>query len=252
MSGVDNKKQFKESKLLTYLQKRYGYEQIARWKYYGGFYYRKSLQWLSLILCPLLAVGCIYWGHYVESDYGRDVFLSLGIGLIVYFGTVQCSGFVRRIRIKQRLRYHYRFFKERTIETLLSAAEVKFFYHDELFQKLMEPKEFRLFFAATRDGHDKLGVAMNNLADNPAALHDLRLEIKLFFDRVTLLLSSADISVSAIDKFFQYAEHYRRLQYSNVVNQDTKYLVESLYQCFSDCSFVDGGPSEFAHVIDEI
>lgn len=245
-------KEFKESKFLTCLNKWFGYEWVARWKYYGGFYYRKSLQWLSLILCPLLAVGCICWGRCVESDYGRDVFLSLGIGLIVYFGTVQCSGFVRRIRIKQRLRHHYRFFKERTIETLLSAAEVKFLYHDELFQKLMQPKEFRLFFAATRDGHDKLGVAMNNLADNPSALHDLRVEIQLFFDRVTPLLSSADISVSAIDKFFQYAEHYRRLQNSNVVNHDTKYLIESLYECFSDRSFTSGGPCEFSHVINEI
>ena len=252
MSGVDNKKQFNESKVLTYLRKRYGYERVARWKYYGAFYYRKSLQWLSLILCPLLAVGCICWGRCVESDYGRDVFLSLGIGLIVYFGTVQCSGFVRRIRIKQRLRHHYRFFKERTIETLLSVAEVKFLYHDELFQKLMQPKEFRLFFAATRDGHDKLGAVMNNLADNPAAFHDLRVEIKLFFDRVSSLLSSADISVSAIDRFFQYAGYYRRLESSNVVSHDTKYLVEALYQCFSDWSFVDGGPCEFSHVIDEI
>ena len=245
-------KQIKEFWISAYLKKRCGYERVARWKYYGGFCWRKSLQLVSLILCPLLAVGCIYLGHCVEADYGRDVLLAVGVGLGVYFGTVQCSGFVRRIRIKQRLRYNYRFFKERTIETLLSAAEVKFFYHDELFQKLMEPKEFRLFFAATRDGEDKLGKVMNNLADNPAALHDLRLEIKLFFDRVTLLLSSADISVSAIDKFFQYAGYYRWLESSNVVSHDTKYLVEALYQCFSDCSFISCGPCEFSHVIDEI
>ena len=236
---------------MNYLNRRLGHERVARWKYYIAFFCRKFLQLVLLILSPILAVSSLYLGHQY-TGYVRDAFLSLGVGLIVYFGTVQCSSCVRRIRIKRRLRYHYRFFKERTIETLLSAAEIKFFYHDEFFKKMMKPKEFRLFFAATRDGEDKLGKVMNNLADNPAALHDLRLEIKLFFDRVTLLLSSADISVSAIDKFFQYAEHYRRLQYSNVVNQDTKYLVESLYQCFSDCSFVDGGPSEFAHVIDEI
>lgn len=245
-------KQIKEFWFSTYLKKRYGHERVARWKYYGAFYCRKSLQLMTLILFPLLAIGCIYWGHCVEVDYGRDVLLAVGVGLGVYFGTVQCSGFVRRIRIKQRLRHHYRFFKERTIETLLSAAEVKFFYHDELFQKLMQPKEFRSFFAATRDGNDKLGTVMNNLADNTAALHDLRVEIKLFFDRVTSLLSSADISVSAIDKFFQYAEHYRRLQNSNLVNHDTKYLVESLYQCFSDCSFTSAEPCDFSHVIDEI
>ena len=245
-------KQIKEFWFSAYLKKRYGHERVARGKYYGAFYCRKFFQLLSLVLCPLLAVGCIYWGHCVGVDYGRDVFLAVGVGLIVYFGTVQCSSFARRIRIKQRLRQHYRFFKERTIETLLSAAEVKFFCHDELFQKLMEPKEFRLFFAAARNGNEKLGVVMNSLADNPAALHDLRLEIKLFFDRVTLLLSSADISVSAIDKFFQYAEHYRRLQDSDMENHDTKYLVESLYECFSDCSFITCGPCEFSHVIDEI
>ena len=245
-------KPVKEFWFSTYLKKRYGYERVARWKYYGAFYCRKFLQLLTLVLCPLLAVGCIYWGHCMEVDYGRDVFLAVGVGLIVCFGTVQCSSFVRRIRIKRRLRYHYCFFKERTIETLLSAAEVKFFYHDELSQKLMEPKEFRSFFAATREGNDKLGVVMNNLADNPAALHDLRLEIKLFFDRVSLLLSSADISVNAIDKFFQYAGYYRWLESSNVVSHDTKYLVEALYQCFSDCSFISCGPCEFSHVIDEI
>ena len=245
-------KQIKEFWFSAYLKKRYGHERVARGMYYGAFYFRKSLQLMSLVLCPLLAVGCIYWGHCVEVDYRRDVLLAVGVGLMVYFGTVQCSSFVRRIRIKRRLRYHYRFFKERTIETLLSVAEVKFFYHDELCQKLMEPKEFRLFFASTCDGDNKLGVVMNNLADNPSALHDLRVEIRLFFDRVNLLLSSADVSVSAIDKFFQYAGYYRWLESSNVVSHDTKYLVEALYQCFSDCSFISCGPCEFSHVIDEI
>jgi hypothetical protein len=245
-------KQIKEFWFSAYLKKRYGHERVARWMYYGAFYFRKSLQLMSLVLCPLLAVGCIYWGHCVEVDYRRDVLLAVGVGLMVYFGTVQCSSFVRRIRIKQRLRQHYRFFKKRTIETLLSAAEVKFFYHDELCQKLMEPKEFRLFFATSQDGNDKLYEVMNNLADNPAALHDLRVEIDLFFNRVTSLWSSADINVSAIDRFFQYAEHYKRLQSSNLTSHDTKYLVESLYQCFSDCSFISCGPCEFSHVIDEI
>ena len=210
-------REFNEPKLSIYLRGRFGYERIARWEYYGAFWCRKFLQILSLIACPLLAVGCIYWGHCVGSDYGRDVLLAVGVGLGVYFGTVQCSGFVRRIRIKQRLRHHYRFFKERTIETLLSAAEVKFFYHDELFQKLMQPKEFRLFFAATRDSDDKLDLAMNNLANNPAALHDLRVDII-------------------------NTRYYRRIERSNVVSHDTKYLVEALYECFSDCSLISCGP----------
>ena len=236
---------------MNYLNRRFGHEKVARWKYYIAFFCRKFLQLVLLILSPILAAGSLYFGHQY-TGYVRDIFLSLGVGLIVYFGTVQFSCFVRRIRIKQRLRYHYRFFKERTIETLLSAAGVRHFYHDELFKKLMEPKEFRLFFATSQDGNDNLYEVMNNLADNPAALHDLRVEIDLFFNRVTSLLSSADISVSAIDRFFQYAEHYRRLQSSNLTSHDTKYLVESLYQCFSDCSFSSGGPCEFSHVINEI
>ena len=236
----------------THLKKRYGYERVARWKYYIGFYYRKMKQMLPLVLCPVTAGVMLYFAHVFRVGYKRDTCLSLAVGLLVYFVTVQCGGVVRRIRIKRLLRYHYCFFKERTIDTLLSLAAVNCFEKSDLREKLMKPKEFRAFFAVKRDGPYKLGVAMNNLEEYPAALQDLRVEIRLFFDRVIPLVSSVDISVNALDRILQYVEHYNRLQNLNLVNHDTKYLAESLYECFSDVSFVDGRPSEFTHVIDEI
>ncbi len=245
-------KQIKEFWLSTCLSKWYGYERVARWKYYIGFYYRKLKQMLPLVLCPVTAGAMLHFAHAFRMGYKRDICLSLAVGLLVYFVTVQCGGVVRRIRIKRLLRYHYRFFKERTIETLLSLSETRFFYQDDLCKRLMNPKEFRAFFAAKQDGSDKLGAVMNNLEDCPSALQDLRVEIRLFFDRVISLVSSVDISVNALDRILQYVEHYNRLQNLNLVNHDTKYLAESLCQCFSDISFVDGRPSEFTHVIDEI
>ena len=245
-------KQIKEFWLSTYLKKRYGYERVARWKYYMGFYCRKLKQMLPLGLCPVMAGVMLYFAHVFGIGYKRDVSLSLAVGLLVYFVTVQCGGVVRRIRIKRLLRYHYRFFKERTIDTLLSLAEVNCFEKSDLREKLMKPKEFRTFFAANQGGSDKLGAVMNNLEDYPTALQDLRVEIRLFFDRVISLVSSVDISVNALDRILQYVEHYNRLQNLNLVNHNTIYLAESLYQCFSDISFVGGGPSEFTHIIDEI
>ena len=245
-------KQIKEFWLSTYLRKRYGYERVARWKYYIGFYWRKLKQMLPLVLCPVTACVMLYFAHTFRMGYKRDTCLSLAVGLLVYFGTVQCGGVVRRIKIKRLLQYHYRFFKERTIETLLSLAEMNCFEKSDLCEKLMKPKEFRAFFAAKQDDSDKLGAVMNNLEDYPTTLQDLRVEIRLFFDRVISLVSSIDISANALDRILQYVEHYNRLQNLNLVNHDTKYLAESLYQCFSDVSFVDGRPSEFTHVIDEI
>lgn len=245
-------KQIKEFWLSIHLKKRYGYERVARWKYYIGFYYRKLKQMLPLVLCPVTAGVMLYFAHTFRMGYKRDTCLSLAVGLLVYFVTVQCCGVVRRIRIKRLLRYHYCFFKERTIDTLLSLAAVNCFEKSDLREKLMNPKEFRAFFAAKQDGHDKLCVVMNNLEDYSETLQDLRVEIKLFFDRVLSLVSSVDIGINALDRVLQYVEHYNRLQNINLVNHDTKYLAESLYQCFSDISFVDGGPSEFTHVIDEI
>ncbi len=244
--------EFRESKVATYLKKKYGYEQVARWKYYALFCCRKLKQMLPLVLCPMTVGFMLYSAHISGTGYKRDVCLSLAVGLLVYFGTVQCGGFVKRIRIKRLLRYHYRYFKERTIETLLSLAEVNCFEQRDLRMKLMNPKEFRAFFAAKREGHDKLGIVMNNLEDNQVALHDLRIEIRLFFDRVISLVSSVNISASALDKVLQYVEYYNRLQSLNLLNHDVKYLAESLYGWFSDCSFVDAGPCEFTHIIDEI
>ena len=238
--------------LSTCLRKRYGYERVARWKYYIGFYYRKLKQMLPLVLCPATVGVMLYFAHAFRMGYKRDTCLSLAVGLLVYFVTVQCGSAVRRIRIKQLLRYHYRFFKERTIDTLLSLAEVNCFEKSDLRENLMKPKEFRAFFSANLDGDDKLGIVMNNLEDYQASLHDIRVEIRLFFDRVISLVSSVDISVNALDRILQYVEHFNRLQNLNLVNHDTKYLVESLCQWFSDFSFVDGRPSEFTHVIDEI
>ena len=245
-------KEFKESKILACLRKRYGYERVERWKYYALFYCRKVKQMLPIVLCPVSASVMLYFAHVFGIGYKRDVCLSLAAGLLVYFGTVQCGRIVRRIRIKQLLRYHYRFFKERTIETLLSLFETSFFYQDDLCKSLMNPKEFRTFFAANGEEHDKLGIVMNNLEDNQAALHDLGVEIRLFFERVISLVASADISVNALDKVLQYVEHYNRLQNLNLLNHDVKYLAESLYGWFSDCSFVTAGPCEFMQIIDEI
>jgi len=245
-------KELKENKMLDYLRKRYGYECVERWRYYVFFCCRKLRQMLPLVSCPVTAGVMLYFAHIFGAGYTRDVSLSLAVGLLVYFGTVQCGGIVRRIRIKQLLRYHYRFFKKRNIETLLSLSGVNSFEISDLRDKLMNPKEFRAFFAANEDGHDKLGIVMNNLEYNQPALHDLRVEIRLFFERVISLVSSLDVSVNSLDKVLQYVEHYNRLQGLNLLNNDVKYLVESLYGWFSDCSVITAGPCEFTHIIDEI
>lgn len=201
---------------------------------------------------PLLAIGLICCGHRLGSGYVRDLCLSTASGLLVYFGTVQCCGLVRRIRVKRLLQQQYKVFKKRMIETLLDLAEVNIFPRSELSEKLMDPKEFRVFFGTKCDGHDRLDVVRDRLTDCPNRFIDLQVDIKLYFDKVISLVPLGEFRIRTINKLFHYAECYNRLRDKKLQNHDAEHLVNSLYSWFSDDSLVDRRPCEFSREIDEI
>ena len=205
-----------------------------------------------LAMVPVLAIGLICCGHHSGKRYIRDLCLSIASGLLVYFGTVQCCGLVRRIRVKRLLQHQYKAFKKRTIGTLLDLAKTDAFHRNDLCEKLMDPTEFRVFFGTKCDGHDRLDVVRNRLADCPDLFTDLQVDIKLYFDKVISLVSVGDLRIETINKLFHYAECYNRLRDKKLLNHEAEYLLDSLYSWFSDHSLVDGRPCEFSHVIEEI
>lgn len=206
--------------------------------------------WGVFILNIILAFSC----YCMKGGFAYDIILALTTGLWIYWITIEFWTWRRFQRLKGLLHKKHCLFKSEIIRMFLTA--VKKPQDQENINMLLSPQAFEEFFLKkeeSRTEKQNYYVVMNYLIENPERLSDLRVEIKLFFESVLSLLMVNNVRLEVLDEFVDFSERYKRLEHNSDLNQDVKYVVESLFYWFADRTAIhwERGAT-FEHLINKI
>jgi len=174
---------------------------------------------------------------------GNSIIFNLSIGYIVsiifYVLIVWLPENRRKRVIKNNLKIQYQYFKEDTINILLSICPDSSFEGD-LSSELMDMVAFRRFFnERVTHNQTRWHVVKNGL--NDFRLRELQLIIEIFKDEVGFVLNNVAIEDKAIFSFFKNLRHLAyKLKNTTDEPDDIKSLMDFISQVFTGWSVIDG------------
>lgn len=209
------------------------------------------VRWGVAILSVLGCVGCFLGAICARFENTHDILVSLGTGLVVYVLTVLTPWFVRVHKGKRLLRRRYALLKRNVIGMLLAPLDRC--YDPHLIEELLDPTRFNDFINRWHSKHQTASDAIENwFQNNECAYDDFREELRLFFDSVITIMATTSVDIESFSRAADYASYRSRLQNTNLLNNDVKYITEWVLDLFSDSYYLDGSAIGFEHVINNI
>jgi hypothetical protein len=188
------------------------------------------------------------WIDHVFQQFstGNSIIFDLAVGflvsLIFYLLVVWYPGRRRRNTIRHSLEERYRSFKEGVIDILLNAGDrgggVP--YDADLVSRLLDLRAFRSFFKEpVSESQDRWHTVLNGLDES--LLRELLIELEMFLNEVTFVLSNVDIRDRDTFSFFKrLSEAVYRLRNCTSGYDEVKPLSQFLWELFAGWSFVEG------------